>query len=221
MTPSYRPRKYSPFSRATSSGFCCLFISLKCPLEGPDSICVCILKMYGKANKPCSCSLWLAYVWCQETTSEIYGIDGPEGLLCHLPETWATHTDGQFTTKDMKSCEIFLFKKEYHHRYCECAHDDLLGAWDDTPGEGPAGKGGAHLFSHISALVSPATVSSLKAARLWEAPHKMQGHLEFMRFIFVSYNCRSSCQHFCREPYPHSACAIHTGQTYTTPLSLS
>lgn len=45
-------------------------------------------------------------------------------------------------------------------------HDDLLGAGDDTPGGGPAGKGGAHLFSHISALVSPATVSSLKAARL-------------------------------------------------------
>lgn len=81
-------------------------------------------------------------------------------------ETWATHTDGQFTTKDMKSCEIFLFKKENHHRYCECAHDDLLGAGDDTPGGGPAGKGGAHLFSHISALVYPATVSSLKAARL-------------------------------------------------------
>lgn len=66
----------------------------------------------------------------------------------------------------MKSCESFLFKKEYQHRYCEYAQDDLLGAGDDTPGGGPAGKGGAHLFSHISALVYPATVSSLKAACL-------------------------------------------------------
>lgn len=109
--------------------------------------------MICKRQKPCTCSFWSTYMWYQETTSEIYSIGGPEGLSCHLTETGTKQTDRQFTTKDLKSYEIFLFKKEYHHRYCECSHDDLLGVGDDTPGGGPAGKGGTHLFSHIWILL--------------------------------------------------------------------